>query len=304
MAGAEAYLRGPLRRSLLVRRIREDPTSRLAMWSRRFATFAVVVTLLAIVIGRAGFLEIIPSLAALGGALILSVIAVFLAIGAFVVIWRDGLAGFGMALVSFVIGVGILAYPAYLGSKAYRLPAISDITTDPIDPPRFEAIARLRGRDANPTVYAGLRAAELQKQAYPGIQPIMLPIAPEAAFEAVMSVMSRRKLRPVDARAPQTGRPEGRVEVVFRTPVMGFRDDVVIRIRSDRDGSRVDLRSTSRYGRHDFGTNAARIAALSEDIEAAAEQQIAPAERNPDLPAKGAKKGPEVKVIKPGEKRR
>jgi uncharacterized protein (DUF1499 family) len=299
MGSAEAYLRGPLRRSLLVRRIRDDPTSRLATWSRRFAFFAVVVTLLAIVIGRAGFLEIIPSLAALGGALILSTIAVCLALGAFVVIWRDGLAGFGMALLGFVIGIGILAYPAYLGTKAYRLPAISDITTDPIDPPRFEAIARLRSRDANPILYAGLRAAELQKAAYPNIQPVTLPVPPEAAFEATMAVMTKRKLRPVDARPPQAGRRDGRIEVVFRTPVMGFRDDVVIRIRPDADGSRVDLRSTSRYGRHDFGTNAARVLALSEDIEEAA-ANLAPEKAPPDLPAKA----PDPKALKPAEKRR
>jgi uncharacterized protein (DUF1499 family) len=302
MGSAEAYLRGPLRRSLLVRRIREDPTSRLAVWSRRFALFSIIVVLLGIIIGRAGFLEIIPSLAVVGGSLILSIIAVVLALGAFVVIWRDGLAGFGMAITAFAIGVGILVYPAYLGSKAYWLPAISDITTDPIDPPRFEAIARLRGRDANPILYAGLRAAELQKAAYPNIVPLILPVPPEAAFEATMSVMTRRKLRPVDARPPQAGRRDGRIEVVFRTPVMGFRDDVVIRVRPDPDGSRIDLRSTSRYGRHDFGTNAARVVSLSEDIEDAV-GNLAPEKPPPDLPTK-SKKGAEPKGAKTGEKRR
>ncbi len=64
------------------------------------------------------------------------------------------------------------AYPAYLGVKAYRLPMIYDITTDPIDPPRFEAIARLRPRDANPVAYAGLYAAEQQRTAYPDIEPL------------------------------------------------------------------------------------------------------------------------------------
>ena len=298
MAGAEAYLRGPLRRSLLVKRIREDPTSRLAVWSSRFAVFAVVVLLLAIVIGRNDLLEIIPTLAVVGGALILSTIAVLLALGAFTVIWRDGLAGFGMAMLGFMIGVGILAYPSYLATRAYRLPAIYDITTDPIDPPLFERIARLRSRDANPTLYAGLYASELQKAAYPGIQPTYLPVPPEAAFEAAMSVMTKRKLRPVDARAPQSGRPEGRIEVVFRSIFMGFRDDVVIRIRRDPDGSRIDMRSASRYGRHDFGVNAGRIATLSEEIEIAAEQ-LSPEKPPPDLPAKSApKKGPDPKAVK------
>jgi hypothetical protein len=132
---------------------------------------------------------------------------------------------------------------------------------------------------------------------------MILPIPPEAAFEATMSVMTKRKLRPVDARPPQTGRRDGRIEVVFRTPVMGFRDDVVIRIRPDPDGSRIDLRSTSRYGRHDFGTNAARITSLIDDIETAAEQ-LAPEKPQVDLPLKGTKKGPDPKSLKPGEKRR
>ena len=72
-----------------------------------------------------------------------------------------------MAMTALLVGIAILGYPAYFGVKGYRLPAIADITTDPIDPPRFEAIARLRPRDANPIVYAGLRAAELQRAAYP-----------------------------------------------------------------------------------------------------------------------------------------
>jgi uncharacterized protein (DUF1499 family) len=269
----------------------------------RFAVFAVVVLLLAIVIGRNDLLEIIPTLAVVGGALILSTIAVLLALGAFTVIWRDGLAGFGMAMLGFMIGVGILGYPGYLASRAYRLPAIYDITTDPIDPPLFERIARLRSRDANPTAYAGLYASEQQKAAYPGIQPIYLPVPPEAAFEAGMSVMTKRKLRPVDARAPQPGRPEGRIEVVFRSTFMGFRDDVVIRIRRDPDGSRIDMRSASRYGRHDFGVNAGRIATLSEEIEIAAEQ-LSPEKPPVDLPPKGTKKAPDPKALKPGEKRR
>ena len=169
MGSAEAYLQGAMRRAYYARRIKADPTSRLAVWARRVALFAIVVVLLGIVIVRAGFLEIIPSLAAFGGALIARRDRRSCSRSrAFIVIWREGLGGLrhgGDARL--LIGVAILAYPAYLGTKAYRLPAIADITTDPIDPPRFEAIARLRSRDANPIVYAGLRAAELQKAAYP-----------------------------------------------------------------------------------------------------------------------------------------
>ena len=69
---------------------------------------------------------------------------------------------------------------------------------------------------------------------------------------------------------PTPARRDGVIEAVARTPIMGFRDDVVIRVRRDGDGARVDVRSASRYGRHDFGTNAARIRSLLEDIDDAA----------------------------------
>lgn len=302
MGRAEAYLHGPVRRSLLARRIQPDPTSRLAIWARRVSVFAVAVLLLGIVIVRSGVLEIIPSLAAFGGGLLLAMIAILLSLGAFVVIWREGLGGFGMALAAFFTGVVILAYPAYLGAKAYRLPAIADITTDPIDPPRFEAIARLRGRDANPILYAGLRAAELQKAAYPAIEPLIVTGTPQVAYEAAIEVMTKRKWRIVDARAPQTGRRDGRIEAVARTPILGFRDDVVVRVRSDPDGARIDIRSTSRYGRHDFGTNAARVTALSEDIDDAV-GNLTP-EKPSELIKKAKKAEQKATKTPPAEKRR
>ena len=260
MGSAEAYLRGPVRRAYFARRIQADPTSRLAIWARRVAGFSVAVVLLGIAHrAQPEFSRSFPRSRPFGGGLLLAAIAILLALGAFVVIWREGLAGFGMALTALLVGVAILAYPAYLGVKAYQLPAIYDITTDPIDPPRFEAIARLRPREANPIVYAGLRAAELQKAAYPNVEPLIVSATPQVAYEAAVQVITKRKWRIVDARAPLPGRRDGRIEAVARTPILGFRDDVVVRVRADPDGARVDIRSTSRYGRHDFGTNAARV---------------------------------------------
>jgi uncharacterized protein (DUF1499 family) len=284
MGSAEAYLRGPVRRAYFARRFQADPTSRLAIWARRIAGFSLAVLVLGIGIVRSGFLEIIPSLAAFGGGLLLAAIAIVLALGAFIVIWREGLAGFGMAITALLVGVAILAYPAWFAVKAYRLPAIYDITTDPIDPPRFEQIARLRPREANPIVYAGLRAAELQKAAFPNVEPLIVSATPQVAYDAAFQVITKRKWRIVDARGPQPGRRDGRIEAVARTPILGFRDDVVVRVRADPDGARVDIRSTSRYGRHDFGTNAARIVALSEAIDDAVGDVV------PEKPSEAVKK--------------
>jgi uncharacterized protein (DUF1499 family) len=250
------------------RRIAEQPMSRLAIWARRIALFSMATTLIAIIIVRSGALDIVPALSTLAGALMLAVVAILLAFAAGVSIWRDGVGGLQQAVTAFFIGAALIAYPLYLGVKAYRLPAIYDVTTDPIDPPRFEAIARLRPRDANPVTYAGLYTAELQHTAYSDIEPDLSDSSPQEAYDAALKIITKRKWHIVDARPPQVAPArEGRIEAIARTAILGFRDDVVVRVRATPDGARIDIRSASRYGRHDLGANAARVRALIDDID-------------------------------------
>ena len=258
----------------------EEEISRLAIWSRRIALFSLAATLIAVIIVRSGALDIVPALSTLGGALVLACVAILLALGAGIVIWREGVGGGRYAATGFVVGLALIAYPAYLGTKAYRLPMIYDITTDPIDPPQFDAIGRLRPRDANPIAYAGLYTAELQHNAYSDIEPDDTTATPQQAYDAAMKIITKRRWRVVDARLPLAGPRvidthaspgaslrDGIIEAVARTPILGFRDDVVVRIRPTSDGARIDVRSASRYGRHDFGTNANRVRNLIDDID-------------------------------------
>jgi uncharacterized protein (DUF1499 family) len=263
------------------RYIHEEPTSRLAIWARRMAAFAFVASFLAVIIVRSGLLEIQPALVTFAGALLIAAIALLMSFTALGVIWMEGLAGMGAALTAMLVSLALLAYPAYLGVKAYRLPWIYDITTDPIDPPRYEALARLRPRDANPVNYAGLYAAEQQRRAYPDIGPLGTSASAQNSYDAALAVVNKRRWRVVDARPPQAGRREGHIEAVARTPIMGFRDDVVIRVREEADGSRIDARSSSRYGSFDFGTNAARLRSLIDDIEEALVNQKQPRQPAP-----------------------
>jgi uncharacterized protein (DUF1499 family) len=72
---------------------------------------------------------------------------------------------------------------------------------------------------------------------------------------------------------------------VARTPIMGFREDVSIRVTPDREDSRVDIRSASRYFESDFGSNAARVLKLIDDINTAADNAAnKPAVKKPPLP--------------------
>jgi uncharacterized protein (DUF1499 family) len=249
-----------------------EPFSGLATWARNLALFSVIAVVVSILIVRFGFLEMKPAIATFFGALGLAALSVLIGLAGFAAIWQNGTRGMSRILLAFVIDAGVLAYPAYLAYQYRKLPPIHDITTDPIDPPRFEALGRLRASDgANTAVYAGLYSAEQQRQAYPDIEPVELQISVDRAYAITLQLVNKRKWLVIDERAPQPPRRMGRIEAVARTPIMGFREDVSIRVVPDGDDSRVDIRSSSRFFESDLGSNAARIAKLIDDINTAAE---------------------------------
>jgi hypothetical protein len=106
----------------------------------------------------------------------------------------------------------------------------------------------------------------------------------QSAYDAAMAVISKRRWQVINTRPPQPGRREAYIEAVARTPIMGFRDDIAVRIRPVGQGARVDIRSASRYGRHDFGTNASRVRALISDIDDLTGNE------KPDAPARQVQK--------------
>jgi uncharacterized protein (DUF1499 family) len=252
-----------------------EPFSGLATWARNLAVFSVVAVLVSILIVRFGFLEMKPALATFFGALGLAGLSILIGLAGFAAIWQNGTRGMSRILLAFLIDAVVLAYPAYLFYQYRRLPPIHDITTDPIDPPRFEALARLRsGEGTNTAAYPGLYDAERQRQAYPDIEPVELELPVDRAYAIALQLVNKRKWLVIDERAPAPPRRIGRIEAVARTPIMGFREDVSIRVVPDGEDSRVDIRSSSRYSYYfesDLGSNAARITKLIDDLNTAAE---------------------------------
>lgn len=138
--------------------------------------------------------------------------------------------------------------------KAKSVPPIHDITTDTQNPPQFVAVLPLRKDAPNPAEYGGDSIAVQQKEAYPDIRPLMLPQPPALAFKAALAEAKNSgwKIVAQDSAA-------GRIEATATTRWYGFKDDVVVRIQPAGRGTKVDVRSVSRVGRSDVGTNAARI---------------------------------------------
>ena len=269
-----------------------EPVSGLATWARNLAVFAIVAVVVSIIIVRFGFLEIKPALATFFGGLAIAGLSILFGLAGFAAIWQNGSRGMARILLAFLIDGAILAYPAYLALQYRKLPAIHDITTDPIDPPRFDALARLRtGEGANTAVYAGLYSAEQQRQFYPDIEPIELEIPVDRAYAIALQLVNKRKWLVIDERSPQPPRRIGRIEAVARTPIMGFREDVSIRVVPDGDDSRVDIRSSSRYFDSDLGSNAARVKKFIDDLNTAADADaLKPVKKTPVAPPKAPAK--------------
>jgi uncharacterized protein (DUF1499 family) len=161
-----------------------------------------------------------------------------------------------------VCGVSLLvcAPLAYLLWQALHLPLIHDISTYTQDPPVFIALLEQRKDVPNGLDYLPEVAAQ-QKLGYPDIAPLLLPIpAPQAFANAERAARAMGwQLVAVDANAL-------RLEATATTLVFRFKDDVVVRIRAQGTGSRVDVRSVSRVGRSDIGANAARIRAYLDKL--------------------------------------
>ena len=269
----------------------QEPVSSLATWARNLAIFSAVAVLVSIVIVRFGFLEMKPALATFFGALAIAGLSILIGFAAFAAIWQNGSRGMGRIMLAFLISAAVLAYPAYLALQYRMLPQIHDVTTDPIDPPRFEALARLRtGEGTNPAVYAGLYSAEQQRIAYPDIETVELEVPVDRAYAVTMQLVNRRKWLVIDERPPAPPRRIGRIEAVARTPIMGFREDISIRVTPDGEDSRVDIRSASRYFDSDLGSNAARVSKLIEDINNAVDNAKPVAPKKPQAPAKAPAK--------------
>jgi len=250
------------------RQLPPEPLSLAAMWSRRLGLFAATVAGLAILLVRTRALDPASALATLGAAVAVALAALLLFAAACATIWRSGARGFGVALVGLFFVVATLAYPAYLAYEAVRLPVLADVSTDPADPPDFSrsatALAARQGVN-HPQPPPETRA--VQRAAYPDAEPIVVDLELDDAVQTVLKAANVRGWRLVEQRPPGPKSGDAHLDFLDKTRLMGFDVDVTVRLHPLAGQTRIDVRSASRYGRHDFGSNANRISTFAEELQ-------------------------------------
>ncbi len=252
------------------RLILEEPIVATAIWSRRLALFAIALSLIAVGLVRSGTAELSASMSVFAFAILSACTAVLLAGAAAATIWTTGRRGMGMATIGVMLAALVLAWPAFLVVKAISLPMLNDISTDINDPPYFSRSAKaLAGRNGHAPVEIETERRRPQARAYPNVQPITLDLEADEAFALVLKAAAALGWEIIDQVAPggRRGEGDGRIDAVQRTLIMRFPDDLTIRVRPLAGQTRIDVRSVSRYGRHDFGVNAKRIETFANEMQ-------------------------------------
>ncbi|HVY20399.1 MAG TPA: DUF1499 domain-containing protein [Bauldia sp.] len=243
----------------------------MADWSAYLAALSVPVLVIAAIGHRAALLASSATYGAIALGFTLAGLAVAAALAAFVVIWRDGVRGVGTAIRGCILGLVILTMPAIGAWKIVTDPRLTDISTDLTNPPHFEHAYFDRSPDDATIVEPGPAEAAAQKEAYPDIVPRHYPVSTARVYLEAKAIIDRRGWQILSAQEPTEQNPNGSIEAVAMTLVFAFRQDVIIRLVPDGDGTRVDMRSAARNAAHDLGSDADRVRSFFKELDGALE---------------------------------
>lgn len=235
---------------------------RLAGYARMAGALSVPVLALAGLANRFDLMPIYAVLPALLAGFLLAISALVLAIFALTVIWQKGGRGAGSAVAGVIYAMPGLLLAAMAVFAIFAYPRLVDVTTNAGDPPIFRVLpphsasADGAGKGGPPVEIVGIAA-----RLYPvGIDPV---------YAAITGIVADRGWRVAQNIAPAGEKRTARIEAMVTTLLFAFKDDVAIRLIETAEGTRVDMRSASRWGQHDLGQNGRRIRAFMGDLDLA-----------------------------------
>ena len=170
------------------------------------------------------------------------------------VIFKRKTVTLGSTVIALLLSAIAIAMPLSMMNKGKSVPPIHDISTDLINPPKFEAIAPLRADAPNPVEYAGEATAKQQRDAYPDLKTLSYAQSQSELVKATEQAVNNLGWDLVNSDVDK-----GIVEATDSTMWFGFKDDVVVRVTDNGNERLLDIRSKSRVGGSDLGKNSERI---------------------------------------------
>jgi hypothetical protein len=245
----------------------ERKQSAAGRWARRFAIFSAVLLTTAGFGHRYELVDTMDFFWLLGLVLVLAVAGAALAIaGLFNLIERGARTGVA-SIAALFVSMAVLAPYALASYLVLALPTLSDVATDPLDPPLFSRASQLRTGAMNRIGPITEEAAALQAEAYPELAGRRYELVPETVIEALDAVLAGRGWELLATPVTSDGGLSFTVELSAPTFVLRFPVDAAIRVTDEGESSYVDMRMSSRYGRHDLGDGARRIASFMADLD-------------------------------------
>ncbi len=231
-------------------------------WSLRISLFALLAAGFAVFGLRFSIIDFQPALLGIAGTTLTGLLAiVFGLIGTLRAI-KAKETNIVSTLAGAILGLLVVMPVLMAIMTGAGAPRIHDITTDLTHPPEFVAIQALRAPAHNSLDrLEPENLAALQKAGYPDLAPLFIPRPSDQVFEQAVTLVKKRGWEVAAVSAAN-----GRIEATDTTRIMGFKDDVVIRVQAAGNKTQVDMRSASRVGKGDLGMNAKRIRLFLADL--------------------------------------
>lgn len=245
----------------------ERRRSRAPGWCRRTAAFSAMLLVVVWIGHHYGLVETLAYLWVLALAALLAALALLLAAFAFSRIWTFGDRGGRDLVVGVLVALVVLAPYGFAAYLMLAYPPLRDITTDTDTPPALPT-ATSRTADMNPLLPQTPGEQRLQAENYPLVTGRRYELPMDETVAAVEAVLVRQGWRVVGA--PATGADMGdevTIGALASSFVLDLPVDVSVRVAVDGEATLVDMRSASRFGRHDLGDNARRIAAFLSELD-------------------------------------
>lgn len=235
--------------------------SKSAKWALRIAIFVPVLALLSVFAHRSGSVDTPTFLVLLAVVALFAFVAFLFVVAAFRSLWVNGKRG-GRRATWALFAVAIIAAP-YLYAVALSItqPDVTDVSTDLINPPVFQAETQLFGENAE-TVVAG----ELL-DGYPEITGRRYNATADAILEQVLQLAAERSWL-LTARRGRVGADDVLLlEFSRKSKILGMPSEIIARVTDEGETTYLDVRSRSLFVSHDLGSNATIIRELLADID-------------------------------------